>query len=701
MNEADGSEARWRARLQRERSARKEAERLLEEKSMELYNANEELRGLAADLENRVQIAAESLAKREKTFSTLFDESLDGILLYDLRGNITEANAQIERLLGYPLDGLREMPLTALHPEAEAATCRKAIEQVDAAGSARFVCDFQRCDGSTFTAEVSASKFDLGGTPMVQGIVRDITSRLQAERELHEAKETAERANAAKSLFLANMSHEIRTPMNGIIGVAELLGTTQLDPEQTDLVDTIQRSGETLLEIINDILDISKIESGKLELEEIAFPLSECVERALTAVMPSASHKRIELVCKLAPEVPEGLIGDPVRLRQILTNLLSNAVKFTHEGEVTLEITHQPSAQHPGRFRFEVQDTGIGISEENIGKLFQNFSQVDASTTRHYGGTGLGLAICKKLCDLMGGSIEVTSSVGDGTRFEVTIDFALAADQPDVGYQAGQFAGKSALIVDDNATNRRVLSEQCAHLGFETLCHESAEALMQSPTSAAGFDILLLDMQMPGTDGLQLANTLRDHFGKEQCAPMVLVSSLGNFDGRDDDQWPFASQLFKPVLLRGLASICTRLLGPTQPTSTTATKPEASSPVRILIAEDNPINRRVALKMLERLGHEAIAVNDGQAALDAVTASEPHPFDLVLMDIQMPGMSGLEVTIAIRALPDLAKQPKIIALTADALKHDRERYLAGGMDALLTKPLRIAELERALLTSSS
>ncbi len=690
-------EARWRSRVQRERSARKEAERLLEAKSIELYEANEALRKLAADLELRVKERTEELRRREATFSTLFDKSLDGILLNDIDGNITAVNPQLVRMLGYPSERLCEMSVRDLHPPEALATCGAAFREVRETGSARFECRFRRSDGSEFPAEVSASKFDLAGTPMVQGVVRDISARQRAERELREAKEEAERASEAKSLFLANMSHEIRTPMNGIIGVAELLGTTALDPEQTDLVETISRSGETLLEIINDILDLSKIESGKLELETTDFALAECVERALAAVTPAASTKGIEMTCEIAPDVPDALVGDPVRLRQILTNLLSNAVKFTAEGEVGLAIDCAPAASEDRcALRFEIRDTGIGIAPESHDKLFENFSQVDASTTRHYGGTGLGLAICKRLCDLMGGEISLRSKLGSGSTFRVDLTFGLTAEPPAPAFRRGQFEGRTALVVDDHPTNRRVLADQCRYLGFSVATHPSAHPLMDDPELASGYDLLLLDMQMPDIDGLQLAIALRGHLADRRGPPMALVTSLGNFEGRSAEDWPFAAQLFKPVLIHNLAAVCRRLLD----TGPAPQKPAESAgdhrrPLRVLVAEDNPINRRVALKMLERLGHEAGSVDDGHAAVSAVTA-DPSAYDAVLMDIQMPGLSGTEATAAIAARVPTPERPAIIALTADALKEDRERYLACGMDGFLTKPLRIGDLERAL-----
>ncbi|MEO0802297.1 MAG: PAS domain S-box protein [Cyanobacteria bacterium J06642_2] len=656
--------------------------------------------------------------------STL-EAAADGIVVIDREERIVLWNQRYIDMFQIPetllQEGACDRELIAFlrkrtrNPEAFARVVETSYRQLDAT----HVATLELVNGTI--VERHSHPQNIGSTLMGAVIsYRDVTHLELAHRALRQqnealvqAKHQAEAANRAKSEFLAMMSHEIRTPMNAVIGMAGLLqDDPALNPQQYEFVHTIRHSSDTLLAILNDILDFSKIESRQLDLEEQPFDLRGCVESAVDLLAPQATTKQLELMYSVAEDVPQTVVGDVTRLRQILVNLLSNAVKFTRHGEVVVSVTRRSTAPSveststvaltkPSELLISVRDTGIGIPPERSDRLFQPFSQVDVSTTREFGGTGLGLAISKRLVELMDGQMWFDSQEGQGSTFSFTVQMEAVATPAELApvNLPLSLAGKQLLIVDDNATNRQILTLQAR--SWQAVPHtvaSGAEALawlQQGPPLHAA----ILDMQMPTMDGLMLAKALRQ-LPQYRDLPLIVLTSMGATTGelrtRDVD---FAAFLTKPVKQRALSDTIARAIGDRQ--SGPGQRQERGTdrclgqrlPLTILLAEDNAINQKVALRLLDRLGYGADVVANG---LEALAALQRRSYDLILMDVQMPQMDGLEATRQIVCERDMALQPRIVAMTANAMQGDRERCLAAGMDDYISKPVRLEELQAAL-----
>ncbi|MCA9985232.1 MAG: response regulator [Anaerolineales bacterium] len=525
----------------------------------------------------------------------------------------------------------------------------------------------------------------------------EIEERKKIEAELALARDRALEASRLKSDFLANMSHEIRTPLNAVIGLANLLLDTELDQEQRDFLETIHNSGDSLLTIINDILDFSRIEANRLELEDQPFSLRDCVEDAIDLLATRAIEKNIDLAYQFADPLPRECRGDITRLRQILVNLLGNAVKFTSQGEIILRVSGQPLDENHLELTFSVRDTGIGIPPERQAQLFDAFTQVDASINRRYGGTGLGLAISKRLSNMMGGDLWVESEPNVGSKFHFTITVGLIPGQATDWLLRfpEELADKRILIVDDNKAQRQILAEQVENWGMKTVALESAHNAMAWLSLRSDFDLGIIDLNMPEVDGLALARSIKNLADVD--FPLVLLTPLGRRVD-DEDKMLFATSIHKPIKPKFLRRAMIRAISNRNPTGdligqTTENDAMAQHfPLRILLAEDNAVNQKVALRMLSRLGYRADVAGNGLEVLEAL---DRRQYDVILMDVQMPEMDGLATTGRI-IQGNLAHQPTIIAMTANALKGDKERFLNAGMDDYISKPVRINTIAAAL-----
>ena len=639
------------------------------------------------------QAAADAEIRRQKQyFESLVDVSPVAIVVMDADERVSGWNPAAAELFGWSAEEARGKYIDDLvfdHGGRDEG--REVTGEALATGRAQRIGRRSRRDGASVDVELMLVPLSVDGEHVgFYAIYHDIT-------ELQRAREEAEAATQAKSAFLATMSHEIRTPMNAVIGMTDLLLDTDLTGEQREFAEVVRTSGDALLHVIDDILDYSKIEAGKLELERAPFDLRECVEGALDLVASRAWEKQIELGCLIDESAPAGIVGDEARLRQVLLNLLSNAVKFTEKGEVVVLVRAQHASSGSYRLDLAVRDTGIGIPRERMDRLFASFSQVDASTTRRYGGTGLGLAISRRLVGLMGGTISVESEEGKGSTFqiELPVEEGQVPTRISLDEALPRLAGKRVLVVDDNATNREIVTRHARSWGMEPVAVERPADALTLIADGEHFDVGVLDMMMPDMDGIALAREIR-RTRPENALPLLLLTSLGRLSHHSSTV-EFSAQLAKPIKASLLYNALVQLLageGDDREIGNGARDGKAaSSSLRILLAEDNPMNQMVALRMLERLGHGADVASNGLEALDAL---ERKAYDVVLMDIQMPELDGLDASrrICERWPPEM--RPRIVAMTANALPEDREACFAAGMDDYVAKPILADELAAAL-----
>lgn len=658
---------------------------------------------LRFEISERTQ-AQHALIESQERYRDLFDNAHDLIQSVTCDGRFEYVNAAWLRTLGYTEAEVNDLVFFDLldpdHADSGMATFARLMRgETEGSTEVHLVSK----DGRSLILEGASSASRIGeSVTAARTIFRDVTAQRAHEAELVSAREAAEAATRAKSAFLANMSHELRTPMNGVIGMASILLDTPLNEEQREFVDTINVSGDTLLTLINDLLDFSKIEAGHLELERRAASPRSILEQVADMLAPAASKKGIELLIEVADDVPKSVETDEVRFRQVVTNLGSNAVKFTSQGEVMLRMT----APEPGRLAVAVVDTGIGIPLDRRDRLFKSFSQVDASTTRKFGGTGLGLAISKRLAEAFGGDVAVESEEGVGSTFTFSLAAPTLEHAPaHEACKGGSLKGKRVLIVDDNATNRRILSLQVKGWNAIPVAVASAADALRLVRSGSDFDVVVLDLHMPEMDGLELADVLAY---EAPGLPRILLSSLQVAHSRTLGR--VESALSKPVKASALCRALSQLVasGPRDLTAphvgdgALTNAPEFDvddapmAPARILLVEDNKINQRVAMRLLHRMGLEADLAEDGVEALELLDETD---YDIVLMDVQMPRMDGFEATKRLRARTD-AHQPYVIALTANALDGDAERCTGCGMNEHVTKPVRLDTLRAALERAS-
>jgi len=655
------------------------------------------------------------LRLESRRFNMMVEQAAQGIAATDVNGTITFANAAMAALHGHQPTELIGKHLKTLYAPSQVSTQEAFLELVRRNGHHTGEVMHARKDGTTFRAELKVSLLKEGPSQPIGMVVfvLDVTQRKLAEVELKAAKELAEAASRSKSEFLANMSHEIRTPMNGVIGMTELVLDTTLTREQREYLEALKGSADSLLTLLNDILDISKIEAGRLELEPIEFSLRSSVSEILKTLAVRAHAKDLELIYHVEPNVPDSLIGDAGRLRQIVVNLVGNAIKFTERGEVALHVRLEAQRDSDVRLLFDVSDTGIGIAAEKQTRIFGAFFQADSSMTRKYGGTGLGLAISSRLVTLMDGRIWVESpsplrspAGGAGTVFHFSLRFELGPIQDKTAHATlPNLENLPVLVADDNATNRGLLGEMLKgwrmNLRFADGGRTALEMMKEAKNTRAPFGLLILDANMPGMDGFAIAEKIKEEPALAGATIMMLTSVGIRGDAARCNRLGVAAYLVKPVTQSDLFDAIVRVLGTAQGPQNRAQlvtrhslrEERRGAGLRILLAEDNPVNQMLAVRLLEKRGYSIEVADNGQRALDLLAKAPPGEFAVVLMDVQMPKMDGFEATAELRKREaNSGRRTPIIALTAHAMKGDRERCLAAGMDDYIPKPVHSKEL---------
>ena len=664
------------------------------------------------DLETRVQHRTSALETSETKYRTLYDSSRDAIMILTPEEGFLGGNRAAIKLFGCKDEAeFTSCTPADLSPEYQpdgTLSGVKAQQMMAIAmkqGSHFFEWTHKRIDESQFYATVLLTQMELEGKETLQATVRDVTGQKHAAEALESAKEAAEVANRAKSDFLASMSHEIRTPMNAIIGMTELVLDTELEPSQSEYLKMVEESAESLLTIINDILDFSKIEAGKLDLEKVIFGLRERIGDLMKSLALRAHSRQLELAWRIVPDTPDALLGDPVRLGQIILNLVGNAIKFTEQGEVVLQVSCESRTDSEVVLHFSVRDSGIGIPHDKLAKIFEAFTQADASTTRKHGGTGLGLAITSRLVGLMEGRIWAESELGVGSTFHFTARFKLATGKPllDPIIDPASVRETRVLIVDDNATNRLILAEMTRNWGMQPEPVESARqaiaVLRRSHSAGTRVPLVLTDVNMPEVDGFTLTEWIRQDPDLADTTVIVLTSAARPDDLKRCDELNVAAHLMKPIkqseLLGAIEmSLGTAVLVNEGAGANSGESTEPLPPLNVLLVEDGLVNQKLAIGLLEKHRHSVVATSNGKEAIKALASRQ---FDVVLMDVEMPEMDGLEATAVIRAKErQTGEHVPIIAMTAHAMKGDRERCLAAGMDEYVSKPIRTEQLFNTL-----
>jgi two-component system, sensor histidine kinase and response regulator len=674
-----------------------------------LHRANATLAAQKAELERSIEqrerveceLYAAKLAAEEasKGLGPFFQVALDMLCIAGMDGYFKRINPAFCTTLGYPEEELLGKPfLDFVHPDDQAKTLAAVADLGSGKSLVDFVNRYRHRDGHYLWIEWTAAPNR--DATAIYAAARNMTARIQLEAELIEARQAAEAANRAKSSFLANMSHEIRTPMNGVIGMTELLLNTEMSADQRGYLSLVRQSADSLMTVLNDILDFSKIEAGKMELEKHEFDLRDAIGDTLQTLAVRSAEKGVELAYVVRADVPDCLVGDVGRLRQIIINLVGNAIKFTQQGEIVVEVVVETLTKDQVSLHVRVTDTGIGIPREKQEDVFQSFTQAEGSTTRRFGGTGLGLTISRQLAELMKGRLWLESEPGKGSVFHFTALFDLGVEKPAAArHMPETLLDLPVLVVDDNATNRMILEQMLRNWAMKPICAASGPEALQilevAQKEPSPIRLVLLDYMMPDMDGIEVTRHVRERFGEE--APKILILSSGSRFAESAGAALVGVERFltKPVKQSDLFDAITRAMGSATSEdrsiiSNDTPKSLSPGPMNVLLVEDGRVNQMVAIKLLEDRGHIVTLANNGREAVDILARTT---FDAILMDIQMPEMNGYEATAVIRQREvATGKHVPIIAMTANAMKGDREQCLAAGMDDYISKPVHSALL---------